>query len=247
MTEGHLHHRSGHHSQVSRRNILGWSAGLGLSAALIPQCALADNPPATNTPNVISPQEALDRLMAGNRRYVSGSRTVIVLSKNERAERLKSQYPIASILACSDSRVIAESAFDQGPGDLFVIRIAGNVADGDGLGSIEYAIKYLGTPLVMVLGHTHCGAVSAAIKVADQKLKLSGNLADLIDEIKPAVEAARTTKPTDLLEAAVIENVRRSVKQLPLRSEPLRAALEAGQIEIVGAIYDLASGEVRLT
>jgi carbonic anhydrase len=115
-----------------------------------------------------------------------------------RAERTKSQYPISAVLSCADSRVAPEFAFDQGPGDLFVVRLAGNFANDDGLASLEYAVKFLGVPLVMVLGHSNCGAIGAAIKVVDDNAELPGHLPGLVQSIKLAVLAAKAKSPRDL-------------------------------------------------
>jgi carbonic anhydrase len=108
------------------------------------------------------------------------------------------QFPIAAILSCADSRVAPEFAFDQGPGDLFVVRLAGNFANDDGLASLEYAVKFLGVPLVLVLGHSNCGAVSSAIRVVEDNAEPPGHLPGLVQSIKPAVEAAKAKSPKDL-------------------------------------------------
>lgn len=143
--------------RLTRRHLM-LGAGAGFAAAAWPSrfAFAADEPPQ----NVISPDAALERLMAGNARYAANAMQRQDFSAG-RAARVTAQFPIAAILSCSDSRVAPELAFDQGPGDLFIVRLAGNFVDDDGLASLEYAVKFLGVPLLMVLGHTNCGAVAA--------------------------------------------------------------------------------------
>jgi carbonic anhydrase len=156
------------------------------------------------------------------------------------------QYPIATILSCADSRVAPELAFDQGPGDLFVVRVAGNIVNPDLLASLEYGAQFLGVPLIMVLGHTGCGAVDAAIKVLKTKAVLPGHLPELITAIKPAVIVAEKTQSGNLLDNAVSENVRRQVARLK-NSPPVVQKLYVGKkIDIVGGVYDLATGKIAL-
>jgi len=196
-------------------------------------------------PNAIPPAEALDRLMQGNTRYAANAPLEKDYSAG-RAARVSAQFPIAAILGCSDSRVSPELAFDQGPGDLFVVRLAGNFLDDDGFASLEYAVQFLGAPLVMVLGHTNCGAVSAAIKVVKERVELPGHLPDLIKSIEPAVIAAHGRHPGDLLAAAIEENVRINVKRLIDDAPILSEALAAKKIAVAGGIYDLATGKIGL-
>jgi carbonic anhydrase len=196
-------------------------------------------------PNAIGGDAALRRIMEGNARYVANKPTHRNFSAG-RVERTTSQYPIAAILSCADSRVAPEFAFDQGPGDLFVVRIAGNFANDDGLASLEYAVKFLGVPLVMVLGHSNCGAVGAAIKVVEDNAVLPGHLPELVQSLKPAVEAAKAKSPKDLLAAAITENVALNVKQLETAQPLLASFAESGKVKIVGGVYDLANGKIAL-
>jgi carbonic anhydrase len=163
-----------------------------------------------------------------------------------RAERARSQYPIAAVLSWADSRVAPEFAFDQGPGDLFVVRLAGNFANDDGLASLEYAVKFLCVPLVMVLGHSKCGAVSAAIKVVEDNAELPGHLPGLVQSLKPAVEAAKAKSPPDLLAAAITENVALNVKRLETAQPLLASYAQDKEVRIVGGVYDLANGKISL-
>ncbi|MHB8884333.1 MAG: carbonic anhydrase [Methylovirgula sp.] len=214
-------------------------------AVTVAKNARAEGGIGKNAPNAIPPSEALKRLVAGNARYVaSGMHCKDVASG--RTARVSAQYPIASILSCSDSRVVPELAFDQGPGDLFAVRVAGNFVDEDGLASLEYGAAMLGVPLIMVLGHSNCGAVAAAIKVVKDKAQLPGHLPELIDALKPAVIAAEAEHPADLLAAAIAENVRRNVARLNSATPVLAARVNAGTLNVVGGVYDLATGKVAL-
>ncbi|MGH6857611.1 MAG: carbonic anhydrase [Methylocella sp.] len=196
-------------------------------------------------PNAIGADTALRRLMEGNARYVANKPAHRDFSAG-RAERARSQYPIAAVLGCADSRVAPEFAFDQGPGDLFVVRIAGNFANDDVLASLEYAVKYLGVPLVMVLGHSNCGAIGAAIKVVEDEAQLPGHLPGLVQSLKPAVEAAKAKSPKDLLAAAIEENVALNVKRLETAHPLLASFAQSKEVKIVGGVYDLANGKVGL-
>lgn len=225
--------------RMSRRNLI--LGGMVLaSAAMLPRYACARTPQ-----NAISPDEALHRLMEGNARYAANAPAQRDFSA--RREMLaQSQHPVAAILSCADSRIAPELAFDQGPGDLFVIRVAGNFVNEDGLASIEYAVKYLNTPLIMVLGHSSCGAVGAAIKVAREGITLPGHLQGMMRDIGPAVEAVKASGQDDILPAAIVENVRRNVRRLEM-AEPILASLVGDRkIKVVGAHYELTNGQITL-
>jgi len=196
-------------------------------------------------PNAIPGAEALQRLMDGNARYAANQTREKDFSSG-RAARATAQFPIATILSCADSRVAPEFAFDQGPGELFVVRVAGNVVNPDLLASIEYAVEFLGTPLILVLGHTGCGAVDAAIKVLKTGATLPGHLPDLIRTIKPAVIIAEKTAAGDLLNNAIAENVRRAVASLKRSAPVLERHHDEHRIVITGGVYDLATGRVTL-
>jgi carbonic anhydrase len=195
--------------------------------------------------NAIAPSQALKRLMEGNARYAANQPTERDYSAG-RAAREEAQYPIAAVLSCSDSRVAPELLFDQGPGDLFVVRVAANFVNDDGLASLEYAVKYLNVSLVMVLGHTNCGAVAAAVEAIKGRAELPGHLPDLVKSIEPAVIAAHGRHPSDLVAVSIEENVRLNVKRL-IGDEPIMSeALAAKKMAVSGGIYDLAAGKVRL-
>src|SRR5438105_5036032 len=236
-----------HEPQMSRRGFL----KTGALAALVPwsmNVAFAADAPAPGAPpppNAISPAEALKRLMDGNARYAANTPNERDFSSG-RAARAQGQFPIASILTCSDSRVAPELLFDQGPGDVFIMRVAGNIVTPDLVASIEYGIQFLGTPIVMVLGHTSCGAVDAAIKVMKIKAVLPGHLPALITAIKPAVTVAEKTKTGNLLDNASAENVRRQVTRLKNSPPIVQKLYAAKKIDIVGGVYDLATGKIAL-
>jgi len=193
---------------------------------------------------MISATDALERLREGNRRFVSGDGGQNISgSQANRAELTQGQNPFAIVLACSDSRVPVEMVFDQGLGDLFVIRVAGNVVAPSQVGSVEYAAAQLGTKLVVVLGHSNCGAVDATLKELAQEQELrSPNLRAIVDRIRPAIESLPISDVS--LRDAVVANVRQSVRQLKHGSLMVEKMLESGELAIVGAEYSIESGEV---
>jgi carbonic anhydrase len=185
-----------------------------------------------------SAQEIWTELMQGNKRFIAGkpmARNVVGI----RQSRAKSQHPKAIVLACSDSRVAPELVFDQSLGDLFVVRSAGNIADAIGVGSIEYAVDHLGSTVLVVLGHTKCGAVAAAC--SGDKMP-SSNLQAIVDKINPAVAKAGTGDA--LIETAVKENVHQSAKDVLASSEILRHYAEQGKLTVFEAEYQLDTGAV---
>ena len=177
---------------------------------------------------------ALARLLEGNGRYVEGHPHAARASAH-RVELADAQRPFAVVLGCSDSRVPVETIFDQGPGDLFVIRLAGNIVTAEGLASIEYAIEFLGSGLVIVLGHTGCGAVQAAISVAESGAYPPGHIGLLAEAIAPSTRDAHPVEA----------NARASARALVGRSSIVRAAVARG-VRVLAAIYDLHTGRVTL-
>ncbi len=182
----------------------------------------------------VRPEEAWRRMEDGNRRFVSDRARLPSRSAARRRATANAQHPIAAVLSCADSRVPPEIVFDQGLGDLFTVRVAGHDADPQVEGSLEYAVEHLGVRLIVVLGHERCGAVSAATQSADAP----GHVGDIVRAIRPAVDRA-WGKPGDLVENAVVANVERVVENLRANE-----VLRAEGVEIVGARYDLDSGEV---
>jgi len=228
---------------LSRRRVLFAGFASATVAAFSPHDARADQSSAGLGPNAIAPSEALSRLLQGNNRYVANAPSNKDYSAG-RAARVTAQYPIAAILGCADSRVSPELAFDQGPGDLFVVRVAGNFVNDDGLASLEYGVKFLGVPLIMVLGHTGCGAVSATVKAIREHVVLPGHLPELVQAIRPALEIARAHGHGDLVADTTIENVRLNANRLRVSKPLIGEYVRAGKVQVVGAIYDLASGKV---
>jgi carbonic anhydrase len=188
-----------------------------------------------------SAQQIWSDLIAGNQRFVAGktkSRDLIEM----RESLTKDQHPKAVVLACSDSRVSPELLFDQSLGELFVVRSAGNIADSIGVGSIEYAVEHLGTSVLVVLGHTKCGAVTAAC--SKEKMP-SSNLQAIVDKIGPAVSRAGKSAAGDaLIEAAVKENIHQSARDVLASSEVLRHFVEDGKLKVFEAEYQLDTGRV---
>jgi len=196
----------------------------------------------------ISADEALQKLMDGNQRYVESKMGACSSSDATAREKLAtSQHPYAIILSCSDSRVPPELIFDKALGEIFVVRVAGNVADPIVLGSIEYAAEHLGSPLIMVLGHERCGAVTAAV---DAKGKPEGNIGAIVKEIQPSAKKAKEIKKgkshEEVVDCAVTVNVKSVAASLTKRSKVLAEQLKEGKIKIVAARYDLDDGKVTL-
>lgn len=183
--------------------------------------------------------EHLDALLEGNARFVQGT------DARERAELALGQEPFAVILGCSDSRVPVETVFDRGPGEIFVVRVAGNVVTDEVLASVEYAVEVLRTPLVLVLGHSGCGAVGAAMERVRSGAEFPGYIEGLVERMVPAAEATRD-REDDWYAAAVAENVMRTARALEEQSPLLAQAVRDRRIAIRGAVYDLHAGSVRV-
>jgi carbonic anhydrase len=197
----------------------------------------------------LTPDAILRQLLDGNKRFTKGE-TLEPRRKPEDFARLaEGQKPLAVIISCADSRVSPELLFDQGIGDLFVVRIAGNVISGAGAtvkGSIEYAVAELGVSLVLVLGHGQCGAVKSALKHIDARDSLPGAINDLVNTIKPAVARSRGRKG-DALENAIQANVEIGVERLRGLEPILAGPVKKGKVKVVGGVYDLKTGAVNIT
>ncbi len=224
--------------RLSRRAMLG-GALAGLAATALPARAAEPVKPS------VSPDQALQRLMDGNQAYLENQASAGDYGAG-RARLAGGQAPISAVLSCADSRVLPELIFNQKPGEMFVLRVAGNVINPDGVASLEYGTKFLGIPLILVMGHSGCGAVDAAIKVYRDSATLPGHLPRLVGEILPGVKAAEATRPTDLLAAAIVENVRHNVHAIATTEPVLAGMASDGTIKVVGAVYDIASGRVTL-
>jgi carbonic anhydrase len=206
----------------------------------------------TRTRRDTTAPEALERLRAGNARYAGNLRSVdSMLSHNRRDDLLvEQQAPVAIVLGCSDSRAPAETVFDQGLGDLFVIRVAGNIVAPSQIGSVEFAAEVFGTRLVVVMGHTGCGAVTATVQaVLDSAAPGSRNRQSIIDRIRPTVEPLCHTElardRAALVRASVRANVLASVNQLSHGSEVLESMMRSDGLCVIGAEYDLSTGQVQ--
>lgn len=192
-----------------------------------------------------TPDAALKLLVEGNARYVSNQMNERDFSAG-RAARTRGQAPFAAILGCADSRVAPELAFDQPPGDLFVVRVAGNFMTPDGLASLEYGAAVLGTKVIMVLGHSNCGAINATVAALQKGNDLPGHIGDLVRAMKPGVEPALKQPGDDLAQRAVLANVRWNVQRL-IEAKPILAEMvTAKKLSVVGGVYDLATGKVTL-
>ncbi len=216
--------------------------GHGDAGATPTPAAPASGAPASSAPDLrVVVKGALERLKDGNRRYAEGKPNQPRRGKDQRTLVAKAQLPFAIIVGCADSRVPPEIVFDQGLGDLFVVRVAGNVVDEPTLGSIEYAVEHLGSRLIVVLGHERCGAVDAACKGGNP----GAHVGSLVEAIRPAVEVARRKKGDNLLADAVKSNVQRVVDQLKGSWPVLGPEVREDHLSVVGGVYDLETGLVE--
>jgi len=238
-------------SAFSRRRLIQYGGGFlgtGLTATVLGSQLIKTSPAvAEAAPEIlaqnknVTPEQALNKLLEGNKRFVTQKRT----KPNQTIERVtevaESQAPFAALLSCADSRVPAEIVFDQGVGDLFVCRIAGNIATSEEIGSLEFGTLVLGAKVVMVLGHARCGAVKAAIEGG----RFPGQIGSLISNIAVAVERASRQPGTNKLETAIKANVTHQIELLN-QSAILGELVDKKQLKIVGAYYDLDTGKVEL-
>jgi len=188
--------------------------------------------------------DVIRELLEGNDRYCRGETRAYGLPI-DRDVLAGEQRPIAAVLSCSDSRVVCEHLFDQGPGKLFVVRVAGNFLNGDGLASIEFAVGVLGVRVVLVLGHSSCGAVSAAIETLREDTKLPGHLSDLVSVLREPVIRCEELNG-DLLSNAVRENVRMTVERLAAAEPVVASGVRSGAVRVAGGVFDLSTGVVSL-
>jgi carbonic anhydrase len=210
--------------------------------------ALAATPPQQGGPRSMNADQALRELLDGNRRFISGNRMTPRGRPEDFLALAHGQFPEAVVVSCADSRVPPEILFDVGVGDIFVVRVAGNVIGGAGVsvkGSIEYAVAELNVPLILVLGHSGCGAVKSAIKHIDDKDSLPGAISGLVELIKPAVTMSKGM-PGDPLENAVRKNVEIGVERLQGLEPIVATRVKDRRVKVVGGVYDLHDGAVRL-
>jgi len=229
---------------IARRNLLKLGAAAAAAAAIAPHALAAPAKAPPKPENVLSPDDALARLMSGNARYVDGvSRRHDF--KHEREALSGGQNPFAAVLSCADSRIAPELCFDTARGDLFVCRVAGNFASDDIVASMEYAVQVLHAPLILVLGHGSCGAVDATIKSIQDNTTLPGHLPALVAALAPAVNAVKAM-PGDLLANATARNVAMNVEKLKAAAPILKSFVDDKKIRVVGGVYELKSGHVTL-
>jgi carbonic anhydrase len=221
----------------SRRDLMITAAGGLLAYSL----GAKVEPAEAATP--LTGDQALQLLKEGNKRWVSSRLEHPDQTPTRLKEVAKGQNPFVAMLSCADSRVPSEIIFDQGLGDIFVTRVAGNFVDDNILGSLEFATSVLGAPLIVVMGHSRCGAVQAAVKMVTENTAFPGHLLDLVDAIAPAVKEAKSQQG-DLVDNAIKSNVLRNVEKLKLSRPTIAKLVDDGKLKVVGARYDLDMGEV---
>lgn len=221
-----------------------------VSLVLVSGCASSDTQPARRSTlaqsvqQAMGPDVALARLAEGNERYQKSMLTSVDYSAQRKAS-VSGQYPMAFVLSCVDSRVIPEALFDCSIGDLFVGRVAGNVVSTDILGSMEFATKAVGTPLIVVLGHSACGAVKGACDGVD----IAENLTALLSKVKPAIDMTeesgdRSSKNTKFVDAVIQNNVTATMRLVQERSPVIRELVSQGKVKVIGGVCDIGSGAV---
>ncbi len=237
--------------QPTRREFVGFSGLIASGLVVAAESAAgrsAGSEPAEKRSAPAGPDEVLRKLLEGNKRFMKGGTTAPRRKPEDFTKLAEGQTPLAIIVGCADSRVPPEILFDQGVGDLFVVRVAGNVVSGAGAtvkGSIEYAVAELNVSLVMVLGHTQCGAVKAAAKHIGDDDALPGAIAELVSAIKPAVVKAKG-QTGDALENAIKANVGIGVERLKSLEPILAGPVKKGRVKVVGGVYDLRTGGVTV-
>ncbi len=234
-----------HTRQLIGAVTLGAIATLGLGACAEARTKGSSTVMTSNAQKSMTPDDALRALKQGNKRFANGNSTQFDWKAQAKSTAANGQYPHSIVLSCLDSRVPVEAVFDQGIGDVFVGRVAGNFENTDMLGSFEFGTAVAGSKLIVVLGHSACGAVKGTIDQAEL-----GNLTDTLANIEPAVgdvrvgSMGRTSKDNDLVDRVVEANVRRTVRDITDRSEVLEELVRKGDLKVVGAVYDLESGRV---
>ena len=197
------------------------------------------------TDATLTPREAFSQLLEGNQRFAEDRPTKTDLDRGRRAELADGQHPFAVVFGCGDSRVAAELVFDQGLGRLFVVRTAGHVVDAGVLGSVEFGVDLLDIPLVVVLGHESCGAVTAGVNAFETGTMPPGYLRDIVEHLAPSLFVAQRAGDTSV-PSVVSENVRQTVRLLVERSPVVAQAVAAGRCAVVGLVYGLVEGRVRM-
>jgi carbonic anhydrase len=235
---------SGRSSRREFVRLAGLASGVvGMGGLVFPSPARADDTPASRKPD-----DVLKHLLEGNKRFVEGKLLHPGRTPKDFQALAEGQKPPAAIVGCADSRVPPEVVFDQGVGDLFVVRVAGNIVSGAGplvKGSIEFAVGVLGVRLIMVLGHSQCGAIKSAIEHIEADDKLPGSIGDLIDPIRPVVRATKG-RPGDKLANVTKANVLAGVNRLGTLDPILSKMAKSGELKVVGGVYELSTGRVEM-
>jgi carbonic anhydrase len=227
---------------LGRRDVLGL-AGMGLAAAATG--LFSEEAMASGNTTTLTADQALEKLKAGNARYVANPQLCVADLTNNRSTVAKGQAPWASFVSCADSRVPPELLFGGvGLGELFVSRNAGNMVDTATMGTLEYGAEHLGVPLIVVLGHERCGAVAAAVEVFKTGAKLPGSIGPMVKPIVPAVKAI-SKKEGDMVDNAVRENARMTAEKIKTQSPIIAHLIKAGKVKVVAARYDLDDGKVE--
>ncbi|MBO4206226.1 carbonic anhydrase [Micromonospora echinofusca] len=237
------------HHHISRRSLLAaggataFTVGAGVTAPQAAAAPLAAVAPVR--PSVTSPDDALGRLVTGNQRFAAGCGRHPRQTLEDVYRLAAGQHPFAVIVGCADSRVAPEVIFDQGLGDLFDNRVAGNIVDDLLLGSVEFAVEEFHSPLIVVLGHERCGAITATIDAIRNGGSAPGHIGTIVDALRPIV-APVLSQPGDPVDNAVRANVRAQAQSLLDRSEIIAERVRQGALQVVGARYDLDNGQVAL-
>jgi len=228
-------------------------SSLIIAALLSYSVAFASSTPAPAKVTIIEPAEALHMLMEGNEKFAKNGNTAELKKEatvKTRQEVALGQHPFAIVITCSDSRLPPEIIFNQGLGEIFVVRVAGNIVAPHELGSIEYAIEHLGARLVMVLGHERCGAVTATYEAHEAGVHVEGNIGSLVESIEPAVVSALAHGASgtkgEIVEECIVENIKLVSEQIEAQSPIVKEFIEKGEVKIVKAKYDLDDGIVTL-
>lgn len=237
-------------STLSRRNFMKVSGIGGIAAASLNVSQILSIPEASaqESKRPQNADEALETIMEGNKRFVNSMKKAPGRSAERRKYVATGQNPFAAILACADSRVAPEIIFDQGVGDLFIVRVAGNIVNYTNYGiqgSLEFGVLALGAPLIMVLGHSDCGAVAGSIEALQKGTEFPGSINTIVQTIKPAVDIAKSEKG-NLLHNSIISNVEIGVDKLNNSDPVISDLVKKGKVKVVGGNYDLKTGEVKL-
>jgi len=246
-----MHHSPSKDGRSSWKKFVAALAAAGFALALGACAPLAPTPSGAvmtrASQQAMSPEQALQKLKDGNARFLAGAMQARDLRAQAAATGRNGQYPFASVVSCIDSRADPALVFDQGIGDLFIARVAGNVVNADILGSLEYASAMAGSKVIVILGHTHCGAIKGACDSAKM-----GNLTQLLERLQPAVAATASKPGADrsshngaFVDAVAETNVHLTVRQLLAQSPVLKQMVDKGQLKVVGAMLDVETGQVR--